>query len=153
MTKGHRAMRMTAFGRKFRKPCVSSRSGPVVIGSEVVSERGLFGFEQALEFSISRKGAGRSGRTRRDIRRQFRGEPHGVLARRTVHGRFPPPVHCVLGFRRLSGGAAGWHRRRPLPGEAVCPLPPHVSGMGHAERAVVTGPFLKHTASGPEFGE
>jgi hypothetical protein len=167
MTKGHRVMPVKGFDRNFRKSLVSSGSGPVVIGSGVSSERGLFdyahdrgarkmpvvtaGVEQAPEFAISRKESGPPGR--RGIRHRLHGEPHRVPTRRTVHGRSPPPVHSVLGFRRLSGDAAARHRHRPLPEEAVLPLPPHVSGMGRAERAVVTGPFLKYTASGVELRE
>lgn len=154
MTKGHRAMRMKGFDHKFRNSWFSSGSGSVVIGSGAASERGLSGCEhargapemralvvgldQAPECATVRDEFGLPGR--RGIHQQLRGEPHDVPTRRTVHGRSPPPVHSVLGFRRLSGGIA-WHRRRPLPDEAVCLLPPHVSGMGRAERAVVTGPF------------
>ncbi|MFE2211616.1 hypothetical protein ACFW93_06490 [Streptomyces canus] len=167
MTKGDRAMRAKGFERNFRKSWVSSGSGPMVIGSGVSSERGLFddghdrgaremrdftaGIEQAPEFAISLKASGPQGR--RGIRHRLHGEPHRAPTRRTVHGRSPPPVHSVLGFRRLSGDAAAWHRHRPLPDEAVLPLPPHVSGMERAERAVVTGPFLKYTASGLELRE
>jgi len=167
MTKGHRAMRVKGFDRKFRESWVSSSSGPVVIGSGVSSEHGLFGYEhdraagemraltpsleQTPEFARVRRASGPPGR--RDIHPRLHGEPRRVPTRRTVHDRSPPPVHSLLGFRRLSGDAAAWHRRRPLPDEALCPLPPHVSGMGRAERAVVTGPFLKYTVSGLELME
>ena len=120
MTKGHRAMRVKGFDRNFRKSRISSGSGPVVIDSGASSERGLFeyehdrgarkmraftvGLEQAPEFAISRKESGPPGR--RGIRHQLHGEPHRVPTRRTVHGRSPPPVHSVLGFRRLSGDTA-----------------------------------------------
>jgi hypothetical protein len=74
------------------------------------------------------------------------------LGELSMVGLLPPFTPCSA-----SGGCRVTlphdNRHRPLPDEAVLPLPPHVSGMGRAERAVVTGPFLKYTASGLELRE